>query len=319
MKRTRFDMYQRAVEALYGNAGEERNDANETAMFARQLEDIDTELYRVQYPELRGEQIVPVRTAINEGAEEHTYRVLDSRGVSRIIANYSEDLPRVDVQGKEVTAPLFGHGAAYGYSIQDMRRSRMTGLPLDSERAETAREVIATKNDEIIAFGESSISAKGFYNNAGVSLVSPVTGTWLTATGDQMLDDLLKLERAIIVDSNSVEKPDTLVLSSGQFALANTKRLSNTETTVLKFFLDKSATVKTVEVWARAETADAGGTGPRIAMGRRDPKVLQALLPLPFYQMAPEQRGLGFIINCDSRAGGVIFRRPKAWRYMDGC
>lgn len=318
MKRTRFDSYVRAINALAEGHGE-RFDANETAMFARQLEDIDSELYRVQYPELRGEQIVPVRTAIHEGAEEHTYRVMDQAGVSRIIANYSEDLPRVDVQGREVTVPLFGHGAAYGYSIQDMRRSRMTGLPLDAERAETAREVIATKNDYIIAFGEDSIGAKGFYNNAGVSLVTPVTGTWLTATGDQMLDDLLKLERAVILDSNAVEMPDTLVLAPSQYALANAKRLSNTETSPLKYFLDKSATVKTVEVWARGELADAGGTGPRMAMGKRAPKVLQALLPLPFYQMAPEQRGLGFVINCDSRAGGVIFRRPKAWRYMDGC
>ena len=262
---------------------------------------------------------MPVRTAINEGAEEYTYRVLDGVGVSRIIANYAEDLPRVDVQGKEVTTKLFGHGASYGYSIQDMRRARMSGLPLDAERAELAREVIARKNDEIIASGESSISITGFYNNSGVSLVTPTTGTWLTATADQIVDDLLKLERAIIVDSNAVESPDTVVLSPSQFALANTKRLSNTETTALEFFLRKSQGVKNAEVWARGEAANAGGNGPRIAMGKKDPKVLQALLPLEFYQMAPEQRGLGFVINCDSRAGGVIFRRPKAWRYMDGC
>ncbi len=314
----RFDVYFRAVDAVLTQAAE-RRDANESAMFARQLEDIDAELYRVVYPELRGTQIVPVRTNIDEGAEEHTYRVMNGVGTSRIIANYAEDLPRVDVQGKEVTTKLFGHGASYGYSIQDMRRARMSGLPLDAERAELAREVIARKNDEIIASGESSIGITGFYNNSGVSLVTPTTGTWLTATADQIVDDLLKLERAIIVDSNAVESPDTVVLSPSQFALANTKRLSNTETTALEFFLRKSQGVKNAEVWARGEAANAGGNGPRIAMGKKDPKVLQALLPLEFYQMAPEQRGLGFVINCDSRAGGVIFRRPKAWRYMDGC
>lgn len=314
----RFDKYLRAVEAVL-TAADERRDANESAMFARQLEDIDPELYRVVYPDLRGTQIVPVRTNINEGAEEHTYRAMDGVGTSRIIANYAEDLPRVDVQGREVTVKLFGHGASYGYSIQDLRRARMSGLPLDAERAELARETIARKNDEIIASGESSIGVTGFYNNSGVSLVIPTTGTWLTATADQIVDDLLKLERAIIVDSNAVESPDTVVLSPSQFALANTKRLSNTETTALEFFLRKSQGVKNAEVWARGESANAGGNGPRIAMGRKDPKVLQALLPLEFYQMPPEPRGLGFVINCDSRAGGVIFRRPKAWRYMDGC
>ena len=69
--------------------------------------------------------------------------MLDGVGVSRVIASYTEDLPRVDVQGREVTTKLFGHGASYGWSIQDMRRSRMSGLPLDNERAMLARETIA--------------------------------------------------------------------------------------------------------------------------------------------------------------------------------
>lgn len=318
MKRSRFDKYLRAVAAIY-DAADERRDANETAMFARQLEDIDAELYRVEYPELRGTQIVPVRSNINEGAEEYTYRVMDGAGSSRILASYAEDLPRVDVQGKEEKNPLFGHGASYGYSIQDLRRSRMSGLPLDSERAELARETIARKNDEIIASGEASIGAKGFWNNADVSLVSPITGSWLTATADQIVDDLMKMERAIRTDSNGVENPDTVVMPPDLFSIANTKRLANTETTALEFFLRKSIGVKNAEEWARGALADAEGDGPRIAMGRKDPKILQALLPLEFFQMPPEQKGLGFVINCDSRAGGVIFRRPKAWRYMDGC
>ena len=46
MRRNRFDMYRRAVEAILQH-DEERRDANETAVFARQLEDIDTELHRV--------------------------------------------------------------------------------------------------------------------------------------------------------------------------------------------------------------------------------------------------------------------------------
>jgi hypothetical protein len=319
MKRThRFDMYLAAVAAI-ARQGDLRMDANETAMFARQLEDIDTELYRREYPELRGTVIVPTRTNINEGAEEYTYRSIDRAGRSAIIANYGTDLPRVDIQGKEETARLFGHGASYGFSIQDLRRSRMTGMPLDNERADAAREAIALTNDTVCAFGESSIGVTGFYNNADVSLVTPITGTWLTATADQIVDDLIKMERAIMVDSNMVEMADTVVLPGGLFAIANTKRLANTETTALEFFLKKSLGVKNVEHWYHGELADAGGTGPRIAMGRRDPRKLQFLLPLPFYQMAPEQKGLGFEISCDSRVGGVIFRYPKSWRYMDGC
>lgn len=314
----RFDGYCRAIETVL-SASAERFDANETAMFARQLEDIDAELYRVEYPELKGETIVPVRGNINEGAEEYTYRALDKLGQSKVIASYADDLPRVDVQGKEITTKLFGHGASYGYSIQDLRRSRMTGMPLDEERALAAREVVAKKNDSIIAFGESSVGITGFWNSSLVSLVSPATGTWSSASADQIVDDLFKMERAIIVDSNGAEMPDTVVLAPSLWALAATKRLSNTEVTALEFFLRKSIGVKSAEPWYAGELANAAGNGPRIAMGRRDPRKLAALLPLPFHQMAPQQKGLGFEINCDSRAGGTIFRYPKSWRYMDGC
>jgi hypothetical protein len=318
MNTARFDHYARIVHALGSASADLRMDDNLTAMFARQLEDIDAELYRVEYPELRGKEIVPIRTSINAGAEEYTYRSMNRAGRSHIVANYAEDIPRVDVQGKEESTKLFGHAASYGFSVQDLRRAKMTGLPLESERADAAREAIALTNDNVIAFGESSIGVTGFYNSADVALVTPITGTWLTATADQIVDDLMKMERAIMTTSKRVEMADTLVLPPSLHAIAATKRLANTETTALEFFLKKSLGVKSVEHWYHGETAGAGGV-PRIAMGKKDPRKLQGLMPLEFYAMPPEQKGLGFVVNCDARVGGVVFRYPGAWRYMDGC
>lgn len=317
MRNRRVDSQLSVIAALAAADGW-RLDANETAVFARQLEDIDAKLYRVQYPQLKGTTLVPVKTDINPGAEEYTYRVMDYAGQSRPIANYASDLPRVDAQGKEVTTKLFSHGAAYGYSLQDLRRSRMTGLGLDTERAMACREVIARKNDSVIALGESSLGITGLLNNANVSLVSPATGTWSSATAEQIADDLFKPERAIIADSKGVEMPDTVLLPPSLFALASTKRLSNTTTTALEFFLAKSLGVRNVEHWYPLETAGSGGVA-RIVMYTRDPSKLSALLPLEFNQLPPESRNLEYVVNCDSRAGGVAVRYPGSMRYMDGC
>lgn len=314
----RHDMYRRTVESILSAGGDERLDANETATFARQLEDIDAQIYRVEYPELKGTLLVPVKSDINPGAEDYTYRVMDYVGQSKIIANYADDLPRVDVQGFEVTNKLFGHGDAYGYSIQDLRRSRMTGMGLDSERAMAARAVLARKNDSIIAFGEATVGVKGFTNSTYVDLVTPATGTWSSATAEQIVADLMKIEAAIFTDSKGVEMPDTAVLPPTRYALAATKKLANTTTTALEFFLQKSLFIKNVEHWYHLETAGAGNV-PRIVAYRRDPSKVQALLPLEFEQQPPIQRNLAFVVNCDSRCGGVIFRYPGSARYMDGC
>lgn len=314
----RFDTYHRVVADLLRRDMERRYDANETAAFARQLEDIDATIYRKLYPELKGTLLVPVKSDISPGAEDYTYRVFDFVGQSKVITNYADDLSRVDVQGREVTNKLFGHGAAYGYSLQDLRRSALLSVSLDTERAMAAREVIARKNDTIIAFGESTVGVKGALNNADVTLVTPATGTWSTATAEQIADDLFKMERAIISDSKGVEMSDTVALPPSLFALASTKRLPNTETTALEFFLKKSLGVKNVEHWYPLETAGASSVA-RIWMYRRDPMKLQALLPLEFNQLAPEPKNLAFVINCDSRAGGTIYRYPGSARYMDGC
>lgn len=313
----RFDAYVSIISSLLVSAGE-RMDANETATFARQLEDIDARLFRVEYPTLKGTLLVPVKSDINVGAEEYTYRVMDYAGQSKVIGNYADDLPRVDVQGFEVTSKLFGHGDSYGYSIADLRRSRMTGLGLETERAMAARSVIARKNDSIIATGESSAGVTGLLNNAYVSLVTPATGTWSSATAEQIADDLFKMERAIITDSKGIEMPDTVVLPPSLFALAATKRLPNTTTTALEFFLAKALGVKNVEQWYPLETAGASSV-PRICMFTRSPDKLEALLPLEFNQLPPQARNLAFVINCEARCGGVAIRFPGSVRYMDGC
>lgn len=314
---SRFDQYCQLAERL-GYAEGVRFDANETAYFARQLESIDKRLFERRFPELKGTSLVPINSSIDEGAEEYTYQMLDEVGLSEIIANYSEKIRRADVSGREETTKLFGHALGYGYTIQDMRRARMTGRPLDAARAMAVRRAIAMRNDEILAIGNTSVGVKGLLNNASVELVSPTTGTWSTATADQIAADLHKMENDIVTDSKGSELPDVLVLPPSLYGAASTKYRTNTDTTALQAFLRNSQSVKRVEVWARAETAGASSVA-RIAMGRRDPETLEGLLPLEFYQMAPVQVGMGFEVNCDSRCGGVVFRYPGAWRYMDGC
>lgn len=314
---SRFDMYSALADRLAWAEGV-RLDANETAYFARQLESIDKRLFEKRYPQLKGTAICPINSAIDEGAEEYTYQMLDEVGVSEVLANYAEKVRRVDVSGREETVKLFGHALGYGYTIQDMRRGRMTGRPLDATKAMTTRRGIAMRNDEVLATGWAALGIKGFYNNANVSLVSVITGTWSSATADQITADLHKMENAIVTDSKGAEMPDTLVLPPSLYGAASTKYRANTDTTALAAFLKNSQSVKSVEVWARGETAGASSV-PRIAMGRRDPETLEGLLPLEFYQMAPQQEGMGFTVNCDSRCGGVVFRYPGGWRYMDGC
>jgi len=314
----RFDQYRRVVDGFV-QQGHLHLDANETALFARQLEDIDVRLFRKLYPELKGTLVVPVKSNINPGAQFYSYRVYDYAGRAKPISNYADDLPRVDLNAVEHKMALHSWGDAYGYSIQDLRAANMAGLPLENEKAMAARNVLAYELDDVIATGYAPLGITGLLNNPFVDDVSPDTGNWASATAEEMVADLVKMEVTIITESKGIEKPDTLLLASTHYAKLSTTNMANTETPALDYFLKRSQGVRNVEVWHKLETADVAGTGPRIVMYKRDPDKLEALVPVEFEVFPPQTKNLAFEVSCHMRAGGVVVRYPGSVRYMDGC
>ena len=53
-------------------------------------------------------------------------------------------------------------GDSYGYSIQEIRRAAMAGMPLEARRATAARQAIDDKIDYIAWYGDTATNLKGF-------------------------------------------------------------------------------------------------------------------------------------------------------------
>lgn len=297
----------------------ERMDASSTLFLARQLEELDNETYWVEYPEFQGVQILPIKSNINPGADNYRYQVRDRVGEFQPSANLSDDSPDQDIAGDSPSAPLYSWRGHYRYSIQDMRRASMAGQPLESDKAIATRENAETKIDEVLATGYSALGITGFYNNADVAAASAITGDWTNAatTADQIVADLNKAVRTIITDTKGRVIPNAMVLTPTQWAEADTKRLPNTETSALDFFRKKHPQI-TLSQWARGETAGAASVR-RLMVGRMDRRTLEALMPVRYETFPPEIHGLTYRVEAHARMGGVIFRYPGAWRYMDGC
>ena len=119
-----------------------RMDAKFTAVLERQLEFIKTRTYDIMYPEMKARQFIPVNNDVDTGAETITYRQWDMIGMAQIIANYGDDMPLIDELVEEFEQKVQGLGAAYEWSIQDLRRSAMAGASLDQRRARAARRSI---------------------------------------------------------------------------------------------------------------------------------------------------------------------------------
>jgi hypothetical protein len=298
-----------------------RLDAGETAALARQLEHIYAQTYDVKYAELKGRRFVPVDTSVDAGAEFYTYRQWNMFGMAKLIANYADDLPRVDSLAKEFPAPIKSLGASYGFSIQDMRRAAMSGSQLDARRARAARRAHEQSFDDIVAFGNADAGLGGMTNNANVPIVPAVTGTWITsvATPLQMIEDLNELVNSIILATLETFIPNTLLLDNTSFQRINSTPMSTTgdaDKTVLRFFLDNNPYITDVDQWNKLNAAGAGGVSRAIAYQRSE-EVLAAVEPQPFEQFPPQARNLEFVIPTHSRVGGVRVQYPLAIAYMD--
>lgn len=298
-----------------------RQDSKYTAMLEKQLEYVKTKTYDIVYPQFKARMLIPVDNSADPGAETITYRQWDAFGIANIISNYADDIPLVDALAEEFTQKVQSIGLGYQYSIQDMRRVAMSGARLDQKRAAQTRKGIEQKIENIGATGDSNGGLTGIANNANVTLVSPVTGSWSSATGAQMVADMLHLESSIIIANKETFLPTTLALDIASYRRFNSVRISttgDTHTTALQAFLKSSQNVKEVVSWNKLATADAAGTGPRAIMYTKDPDVLTLEIPQEYEQFPPQQKNLAFFVPAHARVAGVIWYYPIAGGYMDG-
>jgi hypothetical protein len=302
--------------------GEElRHDSKYTAVLAKQLEYVKTKTYDIVYPAFKARMLIPVSNEADSGAETITYRQWDAFGMAQIISNYADDPPLVDALAEEFTQKVQSLGIGYQYSIQDLRRAAMSGQRLDQKRAAQSRKGVEQKIENIAATGDSAGGLNGVANNANVSLISPITGSWSGATGAQMVADMLHFESSIIIANKETFLPTTLVLDIASYRRFNSARISttgDTHTTALQAFLASSQSVKEVKSWNKLANADAAGTGPRALMYDKSPDVLSLEIPQEYEQFPPQAKNYSFVVPAHARVGGVIWYYPIAGGYMDG-
>jgi len=292
-------------------------DANESIFFARELEQILARQYEIEYPELRGRMFVPVSNEAGPGAESITYYQFDKVGMAKLISDYADDLPKADAFGQKFTSPVESLGIAFSYSLQEIRASAMANRSLTTMKANAARRAHEERVDAISALGDANTGLLGFLNHPNVPAGSAVTGTWSTATADQILGDMNEIVQEVIDSTNNVEFPDTLLVPPAQFAILNQTRIPDTNISVLRWFLQNNPWVRNIDHWYKLKGAGAGATDRMVAY-RRSPDKLELHIPQEFESLPVQERGLTFEVNTHSRIGGVIMYKPLSVLYRDG-
>lgn len=303
------------------------DDAEEASIFfARELDYVKSQSYDVEYPEFTALKMFPMSSEVDEGAETVTYYSYDKVGLAKIISNYATDLPRADVKGKPTTAIIKSIGDSYGYSIQEMRASRMAGKSLDTRKAESARYQIDYLNNKIAWYGDKETGLKGVLSEDNdVPVYVLATGesgstSWASKTADEILADITGMLKQMATITKKVEKPDTIALSSDAYIEIQNKRIDGTATTLLTYIKENIPDIKEIVSCPELD-ADSTDTNPYAAetdgqsvmlLFKNDARKLTIENPLPFMQYPIQTQGLEVVVPCEARTAGAMIYYPMS-------
>lgn len=292
-------------------------DEQTSIFFARQLEHVRAQALDVKKAPLESFQVFPVQTDIPVGAETATRRIYDSVGTAKIISNYADDLPRVNVAAKEEAVKVFMLGDSYGYNFREIQNAQFAGIDISARKALMARRAIDVKLDNIAWKGDAAHNIVGFFNNTNISEITvPVNAASTTKIEDMTVDEAIDFFNdfleAIATATNQVERPNTVLLYPKAYNHLATSRIPNTMNTVLDFL---KGVHPEISRWIKVGKLAGAGTGGKdlIYAGYFDPGYIRFEIPERFRQHEVEKRNLEYVIDCTASAVGVTVEIPAAF------
>ena len=301
-------------------------DADETLFFKRELEHVMAKSYDVKYPGLMATNLFPVSSEAGAGAETITYDQFDSVGLMKFISDYADDLPRSDVKGKQYSIIVQSLGGSYGWSMQEVRSAQMARRNLNGMRAMAARRSNDQMANRIGWFADGSADwagLTGILYHPNTTKFAATTGTWASATPDQIIGDVSDMINSVPDLTNGVEMIDTVLLPQLKYSqIATTPRSATSDTTILEFLrrTNPGVTFMPVNELKNVSPNPRTGTGTvNIMLGyRRSPDHLTFQIPVIYEQFAAQERNLAFVVPTHSRNAGMSIPYPLAVAQVDG-
>ena len=298
------------------------NDAREDADSVYVARALDYQIARnlqVIRAQSEADQLVPMSREIPPGTETVSWTLFDAVGMAKIISASADDLPLVEVRGREMSTKVQALGVAYRYTRKEIRNAIRSGSNLPQRKADTARAAMAQREQAIKVRGSSAYGMYGILNHPNMPVVAPTTGNWSAAatTAEQMRDDFINLVSAIPIQSKNQFRAVRVGMPY-QLRIAATRKYQagGTGRTAYEMMQDTFPGVTIVEV-ADLAGAGAGGTHAMVATTFNIQHGAYESV-MDFVEYPPQQRNLELMVPCEAETAGFINYQPLAHAKMEG-
>ncbi len=292
-----------------------------------QTSHIEAEVAEVAYEGIIYQDLIPVDTSAHPFAKTVTFFYMDRVGKADWMNGNSNDVPVVGLNMSKEEESVFTAGIGYNLGFEEVGQARMLGYNLSSEHAITATRAAEEMCDRVALTGDTGKGFKGLLNNADITSVAFAAGagsaaTFEAMTPDEILSRVNTLLSGINTATRGIELADTWLIPNTTFNHLTTRRLTDTNMTVLKFIRENNVyTAKTgrpLDIRGLTDLETIASGAKRMVAYRRAPDVLKFHMPMPHQFLPPQVSGMNIIVPGVFRIGGVNIRKPGAVRYATG-
>jgi hypothetical protein len=299
-------------------------DAEAGGILIRNLEYIDPEIFKAQYPDntlLSNGLSINNQGGYNETLTSLKVTVVGSYASSEDNAN---DSGKITAQTSKSSIGVIGRHAHSSWTKTQIKQYEQQGQNLPSIYLEGHFEIYSQEVDEIGYTGISDLDGHtGLLNHAGfVTDVAP--GASSTLTGQELYDELAKLINAqrTLVKNTTAFQCDTMVMPTGVMNDASTKILNSngSDKTVLAALEDNfkgGGNVKKMTFLSSFRCDDVGGNSVTVVYSTAK-QAMQMRIPVPLQFDPISQVGSQFANYSDYRIGGMDILENKGGRLLTG-
>lgn len=296
---------------------------DDAVFFQRQLEFIEAQTYDTLYPELEAREAFGTDTTGGAGINTLTYRSYNHVGKAQVINARATDLPKSSISGIEVSIAVKSVGTAFDYDIDEVASAAVTGLPLETRKANAATRGYEQYVNSAAWYGDAANGFVGFFENPDVTKATVAAGTggstkWAEKTPTEVIADLTTAVSAMYASTLKIMRPDEIWMPvEHEQYIFNTARSEQSDKTIGAFFIannqfinsrDKIKGLNAIKGHG-ASGADCFVVVARTAQGN---KTFRLREPLPLTWQPVQLHGLIYEVPGRGRFAGFQAMYPAA-------
>lgn len=285
-------------------------------LIGRDLEAIDDTLYEPVEEELIARTFLDIYDDIPEHAETYEYDQYTRQGQAKRSTTGADDVPYVDNDKERKSQKVISIETGFKIEKQELRAARANGRDVETEKAETARRIVAEDENDLVFMGDTPLGVPGLVNADGIHTYdvpddSDGDGTeWEHKTGEEIITDIR--EGRAKVNANDGYNADTLILPPEQMQMLDKPYNDYNSNTILAY-LEEQGWFDTILEISYLEEADPDGDNDCGLILDTTPSYMQLGLAIDMERDEPYRRSNGsYEIRVEERTCGVILRRPLA-------